>query len=180
MICLLNHQFKHLSMLIWVYLYSSELIGVHHHFNRWIQWRSPESSTGQHHRLRTRCSHSLGLWISIVTLSLDSPTMHVHRFTSPWRTLGSTGACFRKTYRSNYAECRRDDSLHTQSQRQSTLHSYTSNCSNAQRSRSVLPIIDFTLISYDTHLSLIIFKIIPHPMTLLTAIPLQVIILHFI
>jgi hypothetical protein len=35
------------------------------------------------------------------------------------------------------------------------------------------------IISYDTHLSLIIFKIILHPMTLLTAIPLQVIILHF-
>jgi hypothetical protein len=31
---------------------------------------------------------------------------------------------------------------------------------------------------YVTYLSLIIFKIIPHPMTLLTAFPLQVIILH--
>jgi hypothetical protein len=33
---------------------------------------------------------------------------------------------------------------------------------------------------YVTYLSLIIFKIIPHPMTLLTVFPLQVIILHLI
>jgi hypothetical protein len=37
-----------------------------------------------------------------------------------------------------------------------------------------------TLISYDTYLSLIIFKIIPHSMTLLIAFPLQVIILYLI
>jgi hypothetical protein len=57
------------------------------------------------------------------------------------------------------------------------LHSY---CSNARRSRSVPPIIVYTLVLYATYLSLIIFKIIPHPMTLLIAIPLQVIILHLI
>jgi hypothetical protein len=45
---------------------------------------------------------------------------------------------------------------------------------------SVQSIIIYTLVSYVIYLSLIIFKIIPHPMTLLTAIPLQVIILHFI
>jgi hypothetical protein len=58
-----------------------------------------------------------------------------------------------------------------------SLHSYHS---NARRSRSVPPIIIYTLVLYATYLSLIIFKIIPHPMTLLIAIPLQVIILHFI
>jgi hypothetical protein len=83
-------------------------------------------------------------------------------------------------YRSSYAECWCDDSLHTQSQQQFTLYSYASNYSNARRSQSVPPIIVFTLVSYDTPLSLIIFKIIPHPMTLLTVFPLQVIILHFI
>jgi hypothetical protein len=80
-------------------------------------------------------------------------------------------------YQSSYAECRCNDSSHTQSRRHCTPHSYHS---NAWRSRSVPLIIVFILISYDTHLSLIIFKIIPHPMTLLTAIPLHVIILHFI
>jgi hypothetical protein len=43
-----------------------------------------------------------------------------------------------------------------------------------------LPIIIYALVPYVTYLSLIIFKIIPHPMTLLTAFPLQVIILYFI
>jgi hypothetical protein len=81
------------------------------------------------------------------------------------------------TYQSSYAECRRDDSSHMQSRRHCTLHSYRS---NARRSRSVPLIIIYTLVPYVTYLSLIIFKIIPHPMTLLTAFPLQVIILHFI
>jgi hypothetical protein len=84
------------------------------------------------------------------------------------------------TYWSSYAECRCDDPLHMQSRRHMSLHSYASNCSNAQRSRSVPSIIVFTLVPYTTYLSLIIFKIIPHPMTLLTAFPLQVIILHLI
>jgi hypothetical protein len=53
-------------------------------------------------------------------------------------------------YQSSYAECQCNDSLHTQSQRQITLHSYASNCRNTWRSQSVLPIIIFTLISYDT------------------------------
>jgi hypothetical protein len=75
-----------------------------------------------------------------------------------------------------YAECRCDDTLHTQSWRHLTLHSYHS---NARRSRSVPSIIVYTLVLHATYL-LIIFKIIPHPMTLLIAIPLQVIILHFI
>jgi hypothetical protein len=73
-----------------------------------------------------------------------------------------------------------DDPLHLQSRRHFTLHSYASNRHNTQWSRSVLPIIVSTLVSYDTYLSLIIFKIIPHPMTLLTAFPLQLIILHLI
>jgi hypothetical protein len=53
-------------------------------------------------------------------------------------------------YRSSYTECQRDDSSHTQSQWQSTLHSYTSHRSNAWRSRSVLPIIVSTLVPYTT------------------------------
>jgi hypothetical protein len=81
------------------------------------------------------------------------------------------------TYQTSYAECRCDDSSHTQSRRHSTLHSYHS---NARRSWSVPSIIIYTLVSYIIYLSLIIFKIIPHPMTLLIAFPLQVIILHFI
>jgi hypothetical protein len=80
-------------------------------------------------------------------------------------------------YRSSYAECQRDNSSHMQSRRLSTLHSYRS---NAQRSWSVPSIIVYTLVPYVIYLSLIIFKIIPHPMTLLTAFPLQVIILHVI
>jgi hypothetical protein len=64
-----------------------------------------------------------------------------------------------------------------QSRQHISLHSYHS---NARRSQSVPPIIVYTLVLYATYLSLIIFKIIPHPMTLLIAIPLQVIILHFI
>jgi hypothetical protein len=76
-----------------------------------------------------------------------------------------------------YAECRHDDTSHMQSRRHISLHSYHS---NARRSRSVPPTIVYTLVLYVTYLSLIIFKIIPHPMTLLIAIPLQVIILHSI
>jgi hypothetical protein len=83
-------------------------------------------------------------------------------------------------YRPSYAECRCDDSLHTQSRQQIPLHSYASNSSNARRSRSVPSIIVYTLVPYTTYLSLITFKIIPHPMTLLTAFPLQIIILHLI
>jgi hypothetical protein len=83
-------------------------------------------------------------------------------------------------------ECRRlpaykeDDSPHIQTRRLLALHSYASNHHNAQCSRSVLPITVSTLVSYVTYLSLIIFKIIPHPMTLLIAFPLQVIILYLI
>jgi hypothetical protein len=81
-------------------------------------------------------------------------------------------------YRSSYAEWRCDDSSHMQSRWHISLHSYASNHSNAQWAWSVPSIIVYTLVSYATYLSLIIFKIIPHPMTLLTAFPLQVIILH--
>jgi hypothetical protein len=51
---------------------------------------------------------------------------------------------------------------------------------NARCSWSVPPVTISTLVSYVTYLSLIIFKIIPHPMTLLTAFPLQVIIPYLI
>jgi hypothetical protein len=80
-------------------------------------------------------------------------------------------------YRSSYTECRCNDTSHSQSRRHFTLHSYHS---NARRSRSVPSIIVYTLVLYVTYLSLIIFKIIPHPMTLLAALSLQVIILHYI
>jgi hypothetical protein len=105
--------------------------------------------------------------------SVDTPQ-------APYPRIDRSRPTVSDAYRSSYAECQCDDSSHTQSRRHFTLHSYASNRSNAQRSRSVLLIIVFTLISYDTHLSLIIFKIIPHPMTLLIAFPLQVIILHSI
>jgi hypothetical protein len=68
-----------------------------------------------------------------------------------------------------------DDPLHIQSQQHYTLHSMASNPHNAWCSRSVPPITVSTLVSYATSLSLINFKIIPHPMTLLTAFPVQVI-----
>jgi hypothetical protein len=55
-----------------------------------------------------------------------------------------------------------------------------SNPRNAQCSQSVPPITISTLVSYVTFLSLIIFKIIPHPITLLIAFPLQVIISYLI
>jgi hypothetical protein len=72
-----------------------------------------------------------------------------------------------------------DDSLHMQSRWHFTLHSYTSNSRNTQWSQSVPPItVSLYPCSYVTSLSLIIFKIIPHPMTLLTAFPLKVIILY--
>jgi hypothetical protein len=73
-----------------------------------------------------------------------------------------------------------DNSPHMQSQWHSTLHSNASNCCNAWWSQSVPSTTISTLVSYDTYLPLIIFKIIPHPMTLLTAFPLQVIILYLI
>jgi hypothetical protein len=73
-----------------------------------------------------------------------------------------------------------DNSQHVQSQRHPALHSYASNHCNAWCSQSVLPITISTLVSYATYLSLIILKIIPHPMTLLIAFPLQVIILYVI
>jgi hypothetical protein len=60
------------------------------------------------------------------------------------------------------------------------LHSNTSIPCNAWCSQSVPPITISTLVSYTTYLSLIIFKIIPHPMTLLIAFPLQVIIPYLI
>jgi hypothetical protein len=72
---------------------------------------------------------------------------------------------------------RADDSPHIQTRRLLTLHSYASNHRNARCSQSVPPITISTLVSYTTYLSLIIFKIIPHPMTLLIAFPWQVIIL---
>jgi hypothetical protein len=92
---------------------------------------------------------------------------------APYPSIDRSQPMLSDAYRSSYAECRRNDSLHMQGRQHCTLHPYHS---NAQRSRSVPLIIAFTLVSYDTHLSLIIFKIITHPMTLLTAIPLQVII----
>jgi hypothetical protein len=73
-----------------------------------------------------------------------------------------------------------DDSTYIQTHRLSGLHSYASNRRNAQCSRSVPSITVSTLVSYVAYLSLIILKIIPHPMTLLTAFPLQVIILYLI
>jgi hypothetical protein len=53
-------------------------------------------------------------------------------------------------YRSSYVECRCYDTSHMQSRRQNPLHSYASNSCNTQRSRSLLPIIVYTLIPYDT------------------------------
>jgi hypothetical protein len=73
-----------------------------------------------------------------------------------------------------------NDPSHIQSRRHYALHSYASNPRNTRCSQSVPSITVSTLVSYVTYLSLIIFKIIPHPMTLLTAFPLQVIILYLI
>jgi hypothetical protein len=73
-----------------------------------------------------------------------------------------------------------DDSQHVQSRRYYALHSTASNPCNARCSRSVPPDTVSTLVSYVTYLSLIIFKIIPHPMTSLIAFPLQVIIPYLI
>jgi hypothetical protein len=73
-----------------------------------------------------------------------------------------------------------DDSTYIQTCWLPGLHSYASNCRNAQCSWSVPPVTVSTLVSYVTSLSLIIFKIIPHPMNLLTTFPLQVIILYLI
>jgi hypothetical protein len=73
-----------------------------------------------------------------------------------------------------------DNSLHMQSRQHFALHSYASNHRNTRWSWSVPSITISTLVSYATYLSLIIFKIIPHPMTLLIAFPLQVIILYLI
>jgi hypothetical protein len=73
-----------------------------------------------------------------------------------------------------------DDSQHVQSWWHYALHSTASNPCNAQCSQSVPPITVSTLVFYVTYLSLIIFEIIPHPMTLLIAFPLQVIIPYLI
>jgi hypothetical protein len=73
-----------------------------------------------------------------------------------------------------------NDSPHIQTHWHLALHSNTSIPHNAQCSRSVPPVTISTLVFYATYLSLIIFKIIPHPMTLLIASPLQVIIPYLI
>jgi hypothetical protein len=73
-----------------------------------------------------------------------------------------------------------NDPLHMQSRQHYALHSYAANHRNARCSQSIPPITVSTLVSYAIYLSLIIFKIIPHPMTLLIAFPLQVIILYLI
>jgi hypothetical protein len=73
-----------------------------------------------------------------------------------------------------------NDSQHVQSRRHYALHSTASNPRNARCSWSVPPITVSTLVSYVTSLCLIIFKNIPHPMTLLTAFPLQVIIPYLV
>jgi hypothetical protein len=73
-----------------------------------------------------------------------------------------------------------DDAPHIQTYQHFALHSNASIPCNAQCSQSVPPITVSTLVSYTTYLSLIIFKIIPHPMTLLIAFPLQVIIPYLI
>jgi hypothetical protein len=135
-------------------------------------------------------SQIIALWLVTVThivLSLNHGSQEKRQgkedYTSCWYATGTLSMRRLKPAESfwrisvKYAECRCDDTSHTQSRRHPTLHSYHS---NAQRSRSVPPIIVYTLVLHTTYLSLIIFKIIPHPMTLLTAIPLQVIILHFI
>jgi hypothetical protein len=70
--------------------------------------------------------------------------------------------------------------LHRQTHQHLALHSYTSNPCNTRCSQSVLPVTISTLIFYAIYLSLIIFKIIPYPMTLLIAFQLQVIILYLI
>jgi hypothetical protein len=87
---------------------------------------------------------------------------------APYPSIDQSRPTLSDAYWSSYAECQHNDSSHTQSRQHCTLHSYHS---NARRSRSVPLIRVFTLISYDTHLSLIIFEIIPHPIvraTLLT------------
>jgi hypothetical protein len=73
-----------------------------------------------------------------------------------------------------------DNSLHIQTRQLFGLHSYTSNHRNARCSQSVPPVTISTIIFYVTYLSLIIFKIISYPMTLLTTFPLQVIIPYLI
>jgi hypothetical protein len=73
-----------------------------------------------------------------------------------------------------------DNSQHVPSRRHYALHSYASIPRNTRCSRSVLPITVSTLVFYVTFLSLIIFKIIPHPMTLLIAFPLKVILPYLI
>jgi hypothetical protein len=125
----------------------------------------PRDEDGDTRHENTQRGREGGLWHIADTPQAPSP-----RIDRSWLKLSDA-------YGSSYAECRCDDTSHMQSQRHFTLHSYRS---NAQRSQSVPSIIVYTLISYATYLSLIIFKIIPHPMTLLTAFPLQVIILHFI
>jgi hypothetical protein len=111
-------------------------------------------------------------------------TRYVHtKYSNWWYATGTLSMCrpkLAKAFQRILVKLCSANSLHTQSWQQSTLHSYVSNCSNAQRSWSVPSIIVYTLIPYTIYLSLIIFKIIPHPMTLLTAFPLQVIILHLV
>jgi hypothetical protein len=135
----------------------------------------------------TRTS-SIPVWSCSVTSLSISVIVHLH-----WYDLGTIPTCrpmqaegFRcisvklqqkpMTYHIQEA----DDSQHVQGQRHYALHSTASNPRNARCSRSVPPITVSTLVSYVTFLSLIIFKIIPHPMTLLIAFPLQVIISYLI
>jgi hypothetical protein len=79
----------------------------------------------------------------LIDLSGDTPQAPSPSVDRSWPKLSDA-------YRSSYIECRCDDTSHKQSQRQNPLHSYASNSSNAWRSQSVLSIIVYTLISYDT------------------------------
>jgi hypothetical protein len=74
---------------------------------------------------------------------VDTPQAPYPRVDQSWPKLSNV-------YRSSYAECRCNNSSHTQSQQQFTLHSYASNRNNTRRSQSVPSIIVYTLISYDT------------------------------
>jgi hypothetical protein len=91
---------------------------------------------------KTQMNLNKRFWISLLGIAdtPQAPSPHVDR---SWPKLSNV-------YRPSYAECRCDNTLHMQSRWHLTLHSYVSNCCNTQRSRSVLPIIVYTLVSYDT------------------------------
>jgi hypothetical protein len=116
------------------------------------------------HRCRHYCTPNRRLaWWSSTSICLRH---HTHAWTEASQRFPTyIGQVMQKPTTSHIQKA--NNPLHIQTCQLCTFHSNTSNPCNAQCSWSIPPVTISTLISYVKYLSLIIFKIIPHPMTCL-------------